>query len=102
MTGLDIAAIILILIGIGFFIFLFLFLAGLPGRIAKKRNHPYAEAITIGGYATLVMGAFGWPFVLMWAYMTPKEIVPVDRGIEGKRLQEEVQSLRERLDRLEA
>ena len=32
------------------------FLAMLPGTIAKKRNHPWAQAVTVAGWVTLFLG----------------------------------------------
>jgi len=45
------------------------FLAMLPGMIAKRRNHPWAEAVTVGGWVTLFLGFALWPIVLIWAYV---------------------------------
>ncbi|TCL75532.1 DUF3302 domain-containing protein [Rhizobium sp. BK251] len=45
------------------------FLAMLPGMIAKKRNHPWAQAVTVGGWVTLFLGLALWPLVLIWAYV---------------------------------
>ncbi|MEP1931354.1 MAG: DUF3302 domain-containing protein [Hoeflea sp.] len=47
------------------------FLAMLPGRIAKSRDHPQAEAITIGGWIGLIFGGVFWPVVLIWAFLKP-------------------------------
>ena len=44
------------------------FLGSLPGKVAVERNHPYATAIQVGGWATLFLGVVFWPLVLMWAY----------------------------------
>lgn len=43
-------------------------LAAWPGRVAAARRHPHAEAVAIGGWATLLFGGIFWPLVLMWAY----------------------------------
>ena len=67
-SGFDIAALILLLLIASLACVLFVFLGGLPGRVARDRNHPDVEAIRIGGWTTLIMAGFGWPFVLMWAY----------------------------------
>ena len=71
MDGLDITAFVLMglmaAIGIG----LFVFLGGWPGRVAKRLEHPYANAVSVGGWVTLVFGGVGWPFVLIWAYAVP-------------------------------
>ncbi|MBX5168760.1 DUF3302 domain-containing protein [Rhizobium sp. NZLR1b] len=40
------------------------FLVMLPGMIAKKRNHPWAQAVTVGGWVTLLLGFALWPVVL--------------------------------------
>lgn len=45
-------------------------LGGLPGAIARSRNHPQADAIAICGWMgilTLVL----WPLALIWAYLAP-------------------------------
>jgi cytochrome b561 len=47
-------------------------LGGLPGAIARSRNHPQAEAINICGWMgilTLVL----WPLALIWAYLAPNK-----------------------------
>jgi hypothetical protein len=41
----------------------------MPGVIARKRKHPWAEAVTVGGWATLICGFVFWPLVLIWAYV---------------------------------
>ena len=41
----------------------------MPGRIARKRGHPWAQAVTVGGWATLICGFVFWPLVLIWAYV---------------------------------
>ena len=45
------------------------FLAMLPGYIAKQRNHPWAQAVTVAGWVTLFLGFALWPVVLIWAYV---------------------------------
>ena len=41
----------------------------MPGRIARRRAHPWAEAVTVGSCATLVCGFVFWPLVLIWTYV---------------------------------
>lgn len=55
-----------------------IFLAMLPGTIAKRRNHPWAQAVTVGGWVTLFLGFALWPIVLIWAYVD----VPRVRHVE--------------------
>jgi hypothetical protein len=45
------------------------FLARLPGSIAKSRNHPWAQAVTVAGWVTLFLGFALWPVALIWAYV---------------------------------
>lgn len=71
MTGLDyfawVVLIVLILtVLIGFFV-----LARLPGQIAKNRNHPQAEAITVAGWLGALMFGVFWPLALIWAFTVP-------------------------------
>lgn len=69
MTALDFMALFSIAMMVVIGILIFVVLGSLPGQIAKKRGHPNATAIQIGGWATLVFAMVGWPFVLMWAFM---------------------------------
>ncbi len=57
--------VVLIATGVGIFVALGM----MPGHIARKRNHPWAEAVSIGGWATLIFGFVFWPLVLIWAYV---------------------------------
>lgn len=69
MTALDIFAWIVLVVLVLSTVFVLIFLAMLPGMIANRRNHPWAEAVTVGGWATLFLGFALWPLVLMWAYV---------------------------------
>jgi len=71
MDGLDIAAFVVMAIIAGMLISAFVFLGSWPGRIARRLNHPYSSAISIGGWVTLIFGGVGWPFILIWAYAPP-------------------------------
>ena len=55
-------------------------LAMLPGRIAKSRNHPQAEAINVLGWLGLLFGGVGWVGALVWAYTKPV-FTPVAQGV---------------------
>jgi hypothetical protein len=46
------------------------FIAGsLPGYIAKSRNHPWAQAVQVAGWVTLICGFALWPIALIWAFV---------------------------------
>ena len=62
--------IILLLLGL-LGVWLFWELGGLPGKKARERNHPQAEAITVAGWLGLLFGGVGWALALVWAYTKP-------------------------------
>jgi len=41
----------------------------LPGHIAKTRCHPWAQAVIVAGWVTLICGFALWPVALIWAYV---------------------------------
>jgi len=69
MPFIDIFSWIVFIIVVAFVVAVFVALGMLPGLIARKRKHPWAEAVTIGGWATLICGFVLWPLVLIWAYV---------------------------------
>ena len=52
-------------------LWLFWEIGGFPGKKAKERNHPQAEAITVLGWLGLLFGGVGWVVAVVWAYMKP-------------------------------
>ncbi len=47
-----------------------IFIAGsLPGHIARTRGHPWAQAVRVAGWVTLLFGFVLWPIALIWAYV---------------------------------
>lgn len=90
MTGLDIFALIVLLILLIAAIVIWVALAMLPGKIAAKRGHPQAEAINVGGWLGALLGGVLWPIFFIWAFVKPIATT------------EELDSLRERIARLEA
>ncbi len=69
MSAIDLfswAILIVLVIGIAAF---FVFMAILPGRIARARNHPWAEAVNVAGWVTLICCFVLWPVALIWAYV---------------------------------
>ena len=68
---LDIFALLVIILLIGVVIWLVVLLGNLPGEIARKRNHPQAEAITALGWIGLITLGVGWFVAIVWAYFKP-------------------------------
>lgn len=65
----DIFAWIVLIVVIGLAVGVFVLLGALPGHVAHKRGHPWAEAVAIGGWVTLICGFVLWPIALIWAYV---------------------------------
>jgi len=77
MTFVDLFAWIVLFVLIATAVAVFVALGMMPGHIARKRNHPWAEAVAVGGWATLIFGFLLWPLVLIWAYVdTPAKKPP--------------------------
>ena len=73
MSGLDIFAWIVLLVLVATLVALVVALGIMPGRIARRRGHPWAEAVAVGSWATLIFGFVFWPLVLIWAYVDVPE-----------------------------
>lgn len=52
-------------------VFLLFFFGDLPGKIARQRGHPQADAINVCSWIGLVAGGVGWVVALVWAYTKP-------------------------------
>ncbi len=71
--GLQIFALIILITIAITIIGVWIFLGMLPGQIAKKRNHPQAEAINIcGWWGAITMGLL-MPLAFIWAHTSPKK-----------------------------
>ena len=69
MTGLDYFAWLVLIVILASGIALFVFLAMLPGKIAKGRNHPQADAINVAGWLGIVLTlGVVWVLALIWAF----------------------------------
>jgi hypothetical protein len=89
MSGaLNIAALVVIMLLICLLATVIVQLGTLPGKIARKRNHPQADAVDAASWIGLALGVF-WPLAFIWAfYSTPAR-------------DDELTKLRARLDVLE-
>jgi hypothetical protein len=85
MTGLDIFALIVLLILVVAVLAIWAMLGAYPGKIAKQRNHPQAEAIAVcGWWGALTMGILT-PLAFIWAYSNPDATLrgkPLDKSVE--------------------
>ena len=69
MSFIDVFAWIVLIVLIATGVAIVVALGVMPGRIARRRGHPWAEAVAIGGWATLIFGFVFWPLILIWAYV---------------------------------
>ncbi|WP_420411018.1 DUF3302 domain-containing protein [Roseibium sp.] len=89
-------------------VFLLFFFGDLPGKVAKKRGHPQADAINVCSWIGLAAGGVGWVVALVWAYtrpvgitVSPKLEPPNSDDMGAQELKAEITSLRGRLAELE-
>ena len=80
MSGFDIFAWIVLVILVASVVAVFCIAGWLPGHIAKSRGHPYADAVMVAGWVTLICGFALWPVALIWAYVD----VPAPRSKEPR------------------
>ena len=69
MSLVDLFAWIVLILLVAILVAIFVVIGMLPGMIARKRGHPWAEAVSIGGWVTLIFGFVFWPLVMIWAYV---------------------------------
>ena len=93
MSGIDIFAWVVLLVIIASVVVVFVVLGMLPGKIARERQHPQVQAISVASWLALIFGFAAWPFVLVWAYLRP-----VARPLD----QPEDEAVRQRIAGLEA
>ena len=81
-------------------------LGSLPGKIARRRDHPWPDAVNVASWIGLATGVF-WPIAFIWAYLpvpasggapAKSGVVPAD---ELARLQEKLAALESVIDSLQ-
>jgi len=80
MSFLDIFALFILVVLAIAVVVLIGVLGALPGRIARRRGHPQADAVAVGGWLGLLLFGVLWPLVMIWAYMKPERRVDDDPG----------------------
>jgi hypothetical protein len=56
----------------------FVWLGSLPGDVARKRNHPQADAVTALGWVGLIFVVF-WPVAFAWAFVRSPGAAPATK-----------------------
>lgn len=100
MSGIDIFAWVVLVIMIASAVVVFVVLGVLPGKIARQRQHPQAQAIQVASWLALIFGFAAWPFVLVWAYLRPVAR-PLDQP-EGEAARRRIAELEGRIAKLES
>jgi hypothetical protein len=78
MTGLDIYALVILIVLSMAGVCVWILLGILPGKIARDRNHPQAEAISVCGWWGVITMGILLPLAFIWAYTKPSaDSVPV-------------------------
>ena len=97
---LDIFVFIVMAVLLAAIAFIAVKLGALPGKIARSRNHPQAEAINVCAWLGLITLGLAWPIALIWAYTRPAQAAVADE--EGSaELTSAIGQMAERLTTLE-
>ncbi len=73
----------------------------IPISIAKKRNHPHADAIEAAAWVSLFLLQVLWPFLWIWAFYYKPE-VEAKKVSEIQKLQAKINGLNDRIIAIEA
>jgi len=93
---LDILALVVLGILLALVIWLVVLLGNMPGNIARKRNHPQAQAISALGWIGIITLGTGWLVAIVWAYYVPEKQQANDD------LSERITSLENQLQKIQA
>lgn len=69
MTALDVFALVILVVLGSTLVGCILLLGYLPGRIARQRSHPQAEAVNVCGWMGVLTGGLLLPLAFIWAYL---------------------------------
>ena len=101
---LDVLAFVVMGVLLAAAIWIVLKLGAWPGKIAREREHPQAEAINVCGWIGILTLGLAWPVAFVWAYTRPvtgagaPDDAPAIRVLSDKvaALEREVRELRGR------
>ena len=72
MSFLDIFALFILFVLVAAAVVVWVILGMLPGRIARKRKHPQADAINVCGWWGAITLGLLMPIAFVWAYTDPR------------------------------
>jgi hypothetical protein len=73
---LNIFTIVVMILLVGVIGVIVAMLGMLPGKIARKRGHPQADAINVASWVGIITLGLLWPLALIWAFTRPAGWVP--------------------------
>jgi type VI protein secretion system component VasK len=88
---LEAFALVVLLVVTGVAIWLVVLIAGIPGKMARENNHPYADAINYLAWIGVLTLGVGWFIALVWTQLRP----------EPSALEQRVEELERKLSVLE-
>ena len=71
MTFLDVFALFVLFVLAAAVVGIWVVLGMMPGKIARERNHPQAEAINVCGWWGVITLGILLPLAFIWAYTNP-------------------------------
>ena len=71
MDGMTYFALIVLLVLIAAIVGIWIVLGMMPGKIARQRNHPQADAINVCGWWGVITMGLLLPVAWIWAYTNP-------------------------------
>ncbi len=102
---LDILTFVVFAILIAAAIFVVVKLGGLPGKLARQRSHPQADAINVAGWLGLFTVGVVWVLAMVWAFVKPPQLAVGADAVETDNkiatgLQARVAALEAEIERL--
>ena len=83
MSALDIFALFILLVLACAAVWTWVILGMLPGQIARRRNHPQADAISVCGWWGVITMGLLLPVAFIWAYtQSSRNVLSQDEGGE--------------------
>ncbi|MCA1524488.1 DUF3302 domain-containing protein [Bradyrhizobium yuanmingense] len=78
MNGLDLLSWVVLTILVVVIVSVVWLLGSLPGHVARRRGHPWAEAVGVARWITLIFGFARWPIAMIWAYVDVPARLPAE------------------------
>jgi hypothetical protein len=78
---LEVLALVVLGVLVAAAIALVVVLGRMPGKIARGREHPQADAVGVLGWIGVVTLGLAWPVALVWAYTRPSGAAGVEERV---------------------